>query len=182
MVDADLNLVVAGTEDAVCMVEGGAKEMSEDAMMDAMDFAHDEIKKIIGAINELRDLQVSRKQKCLLPKNWMQTSLRTWKSNGTASLTEAMSIAGKHERKVALKAARNAVIEGLLEGEEDEEVIETKTNEAKEAWDKLIGKVMRKQVPPSALASMVGQPMRSVSSTAGLVSPQGTWFGRVYPR
>ena len=46
-------------------------------------------------------------------------------ANGTDSLTEAMGITGKHERKVALKAARNAVIEKLLDGETDADVIDT---------------------------------------------------------
>ena len=45
-----------------------------------------------------------------------------------------MAITRKHERKVALKAARNAVIEGLVAGEDDEAIIEAKTNDAKGAW------------------------------------------------
>mgnify|MGYP001171936135 FL=1 len=146
MEDADLNLVVAGTVDAVCMVEGGANEMSEDAMMDAMDFAHGEIKKIIGAIDELRALAGVEKAEVPPAKELDPEIVSFVEENGTASLTEAMSIAGKHERKVALKAARNAVIDRLVSGEEDEEVVEAKTSAAKEAWEKLIGKVMRKQV------------------------------------
>jgi len=66
--------------------------------------------------------------------------------NGLASLTEAMAITGKHDRKIALKAARNAVIEKLVAGEDDADVVSTKTNDAKGAWDKMIGKVMRKTV------------------------------------
>jgi len=43
---AELLIVVAGTADAVCMVEGGGREVSESVMMDALDVAHAEIKKI----------------------------------------------------------------------------------------------------------------------------------------
>jgi polyribonucleotide nucleotidyltransferase len=48
-----LNIVVAGTEDALVMVEAGALEVSEDTVADALEFAHREIRKIIGAIREL---------------------------------------------------------------------------------------------------------------------------------
>ena len=48
-----LNLVVAGTMDAIMMVEGGANELTEDQMLDALDTAHREIKKIVAFQNEL---------------------------------------------------------------------------------------------------------------------------------
>ncbi len=41
---SDLNLTVAGTKDAICMVEAGAKELSEEVMLDALMFAHENIK------------------------------------------------------------------------------------------------------------------------------------------
>ncbi|WP_432642366.1 polyribonucleotide nucleotidyltransferase [Acidaminococcus sp.] len=44
---SELNLVVAGTKDAILMVEAGAKEVSEDVMLDAIWFAHGEIKKLV---------------------------------------------------------------------------------------------------------------------------------------
>lgn len=48
-----LNLVVAGTADAIMMVEGGANELTEDQMLEALETAHREIKKIIALVNEL---------------------------------------------------------------------------------------------------------------------------------
>ncbi len=50
---SQLNLVVAGTADAIMMVEGGAKELTEDQMLEALDAAHREIKKIVALVNEL---------------------------------------------------------------------------------------------------------------------------------
>ncbi len=44
---SDLNLYVAGTKDAIMMVEAGAKELSEDTMLDAILFGHEEIKKLV---------------------------------------------------------------------------------------------------------------------------------------
>ena len=43
---SDLNLTVAGTKDAICMVEAGASELSEEVMLDALMFAHENIKKL----------------------------------------------------------------------------------------------------------------------------------------
>jgi polyribonucleotide nucleotidyltransferase len=48
-----LNIVVAGTERGIVMVEAGALEVSEDTIIDALEFGHAEIRKIVAAINEL---------------------------------------------------------------------------------------------------------------------------------
>ncbi|MER3422711.1 MAG: polyribonucleotide nucleotidyltransferase [Nitrospiraceae bacterium] len=52
----DVNLVVAGTADAVMMVEGGANEQPESVMIEAIEVAHAEIKKIVAKILELKAL------------------------------------------------------------------------------------------------------------------------------
>jgi polyribonucleotide nucleotidyltransferase len=52
--DSDLNMVVAGTDDAIMMVEGEAGEISEDQLLDAISRAHEEIKKIAALQQELR--------------------------------------------------------------------------------------------------------------------------------
>ena len=53
IVASNLNLVVAGTADAIMMVEGGANELSEDQMLEALELAHREIKKIVALQLEL---------------------------------------------------------------------------------------------------------------------------------
>ncbi len=53
---SELHLVVAGTADAVMMVEAGASELSESTMLEAIELAHSEIKKIVAKIEELRGL------------------------------------------------------------------------------------------------------------------------------
>src|SRR5512141_668792 len=53
--ECDLNLVVAGTEDAVAMVEGSAQEMSEADLLEAIDLAHAEIKRLCKVQNEFRE-------------------------------------------------------------------------------------------------------------------------------
>lgn len=53
--ESDLELVVAGTESSIMMVEGEAKEISEDVLLDALKFAHEIIKKIVALQNEIRN-------------------------------------------------------------------------------------------------------------------------------
>src|SRR5215211_2117271 len=53
--DVRLDLIVAGTEEAILMVEAGAREVSEAEILDALDIAHAEIKKLCQAQQELRD-------------------------------------------------------------------------------------------------------------------------------
>ncbi|NWF50185.1 MAG: polyribonucleotide nucleotidyltransferase [Ignavibacteriaceae bacterium] len=53
--ESDLELVVAGTEDSLMMVEGEAREISEEEMLNALKFAHNEIRKIVKIQHELRE-------------------------------------------------------------------------------------------------------------------------------
>ena len=52
--DLDLDLIVAGTDEAILMVEAGATGVSEQDILDALDIAHGEIKKLTAAMEELR--------------------------------------------------------------------------------------------------------------------------------
>ncbi|SCY12203.1 polyribonucleotide nucleotidyltransferase [Alkaliphilus peptidifermentans] len=52
-VKSSLNLVVSGTKDAIMMIEAGANELTEEQILDAIMFAHDEIKKVVSFIEEI---------------------------------------------------------------------------------------------------------------------------------
>ena len=54
--ESDMNMVVAGTANAVTMVEGGMNEVSEEVALGAIAFAHEVIKKIVDGVEELRKL------------------------------------------------------------------------------------------------------------------------------
>src|SRR6266576_3040025 len=54
MRDSLLNIMVVGTAEGIVMIESGAKEVKEETVVDAIEFAHTEIKKICAVINELR--------------------------------------------------------------------------------------------------------------------------------
>src|SRR5467141_1497003 len=54
MRDSLINIMVVGTADGIVMIESGAKEVKEETVVDAIEFAHTEIKKICAGINDLR--------------------------------------------------------------------------------------------------------------------------------
>ncbi len=144
--EADINLVVAGTADAICMVEGGAKEASESDMLDAMDLAHAAIKKICAAIDELAAMVGTAKRDIgVAPKPDADIAAKLAELGGD-SLVAAMAIRGKHERREAIASAREAAIGQLTAGIEDSAELARVTGEAKESWEKLIRKTMRNTV------------------------------------
>ena len=63
-----LNIMVVGTSDAIVMIESGAKEVKEETVVDAIEFAHTEIKKICAAIGELRAKVGKPKRKVTPPE------------------------------------------------------------------------------------------------------------------
>ena len=158
---ADINLVVAGSREGICMVEGGANEANEEAMIEAMDLAFAEIQKIIGAIEELREKAGLDKIEIEAPADLNEEYKTIMLENGADSaLSQALGIAGKHERKDALKEARNGLIEKVLaakglDGEElsDEEAEQAGeiTGQCKNIWDKLLSSTMRKSVAETGI-------------------------------
>ncbi len=97
----DLNIVVAGTEKAVIMVEGGASEVSEKVLLDAIDYAHSEIKRIIAIQHELRE-RVGRAKRPLAEKAADEDLLRSVHEYVIERIKEYIAIPGKQRRQEAL--------------------------------------------------------------------------------
>ena len=142
---SDLHLIIGGTKDAVCMVEGGAKEIDETTTIDAMDLAHAEIKKIIDAIEQLRALAGVDKRPVPPAAAPNADLVEKVAALGKDKLVEAMAIAGKHERSDAIRAVRQGVIASLSEGLEAADAAKV-AKDAAGIWDKLVAKTMRAQV------------------------------------
>jgi polyribonucleotide nucleotidyltransferase len=150
MEEAELTLVVAGTADAICMVEGGAKEIDEVTTIDAMDLAHAEIKRIVAKIDELRGLAGVPKREVAPAPKANEEIVKKVAELGREPLVAAMATKGKHERSDAMRAARKALVAQLLEGVEADKVKST-TADIELAWEKLKAKVMRQQVTEMGL-------------------------------
>ena len=117
--NSDLNLVMAGTSDGIVMVEAGAKEVSEDDMLEALEFGHERIKKLIEIQIKLRELL--GKEKLVVEAPQVDEELKNKiHEKVAAKLTEAMQISGKHERSDAIKQIRED-LKSHLSPEEQEE-------------------------------------------------------------
>ncbi|MEO2044682.1 MAG: polyribonucleotide nucleotidyltransferase, partial [Nitrospinaceae bacterium] len=117
--NSDLNLVMAGTTDGIVMVEAGAKEASEDDMMEALEFGHERIKKLIEIQIKLREL-MGKEKLAFEPPQVDEELKNKIHENSAAKLGEAMQIAGKHERADAIKQIREN-LNGALSDEEQQE-------------------------------------------------------------
>lgn len=93
----DLNVVVAGTKDAILMVEGGAQEVAEDVLLDAIMAAHEEIKRIVSFQEEM--VAVAGKEKRVLPTHALDEDiLAAVKEYVHDALDKAVRCADKQQR------------------------------------------------------------------------------------
>lgn len=92
-----LNIVVAGTEEGIVMVESGAFEVSEESVADALDFGHAQIKKIVAAIKELHG-QVKPEKVVVEPFPFDQAIYDNLKKTHGARLQDALDTE-KHPKK-----------------------------------------------------------------------------------
>jgi len=106
---SDLNFVVAGTEKAVTMVEGGGNEISEETLTEALKFAHEYIKKTVQLQLELK--HIAGKQKRVLTSIEDNNQLKDLILKIVADrLESALIVNGKQERQRALNELLNEVV------------------------------------------------------------------------
>ncbi len=106
----ELDLIVAGTDDAILMVEAGASEVSEAEVLDALDIAHDAIRKLCAAQRELAEKAGKEKLVFEAPKV-DEGLLEAIRASHGAALDAATQVEDKLERQDATKAVEAAVIE-----------------------------------------------------------------------
>jgi len=115
--ESELDLVVAGTEQAVLMVESEAKELSEDIMLDAVLFGHAEFQPIIAAIRELAQ-EVGKPAWDWQPPEEDQELQQRVKEVCATAIRDAYRIADKLQRQQRVAEAKASVIETLTAGDE----------------------------------------------------------------
>jgi polyribonucleotide nucleotidyltransferase len=108
MPESKLDLVVAGTQDAVLMVESEAKELSEDIMLGAVMFGHRHFQPVIEAIIKLAEKAAKEPRDLKLPDNAaLEADIRTLVEK---DLRAAYAIADKMERHKAIDAVKDRVL------------------------------------------------------------------------
>ncbi len=115
--DSRLDLVVVGTADAVTMVEAGAKEVSEEDMIRAIEFGHTAVREICTMQNELRELAGVPKVEFERPvkDEGIEEALR---SRFGEEMRAALTAEGKLAKSLALSTLKEKVIEELVPGDE----------------------------------------------------------------
>jgi polyribonucleotide nucleotidyltransferase len=135
----DLNIIVAGSKDAIVMVEGGAHMQPESVVLEALFAAHDAMQPLIEMQEKLRGL--AGKPKRTVTQVPVDTALEVKvKEIGLPKLKAALQKAGKHERYDALDAARDEVV-GHFAAEQPE-----KAKDVAKAFSKLKKHVVREAI------------------------------------
>ncbi len=116
---SELDLVVAGTDDAILMVESEAKELSEEVMLGAVMYGHEMMKSVIQMINELAK-EVGKPRWDWKPLEKDNTVLESVKSHAMADIVAAYEIRDKQSRYQKLGEIRQKMIEQLCQPETSE--------------------------------------------------------------
>ncbi|MDQ6419207.1 polyribonucleotide nucleotidyltransferase [Paenibacillus sp. LHD-117] len=105
----DIFVVVAGTKDAIMMVEAEANEVSEEVMLEAIMFGHDAIKEIVAKIEELT--AVAGKEKMAVKLHTVNAEVNAAvRAFASERLVEAIKIAEKHARQEAIDAVNGDAV------------------------------------------------------------------------
>lgn len=116
--ECDFSMVVAGTEEAVVMVEGGGVEIQEATLLNALDFAHVEIKKIVKLQKQLMDI-AGKAKRPITPPVVSDELIESVSRLCIDRIKEAVNIPDKLRRQDALDNILKDVIETLNTGEKD---------------------------------------------------------------
>jgi len=136
-----LNIVVAGTEKGIVMVEAGAFEVSEEKVAEALEFGHEQIRKIVGAIKELHD-RLKPTKVMVEPLPFDQKIYDDLKKNFGARLLDALNTQKypKKESYHLVEALADEIVKNIPEEEEE------KLTLTKRAFERLREDLFRAEV------------------------------------
>ena len=147
--ESDLNLKVAGTKEAVNMVEAGAREMDEETMLKAIMFGHENIKKICEFQEEFTKLigkekiEFTKEEPNPVVKNFIDT-------NGEERLKQAVLTTGKQARQDAVDALKEELTQAFVNENypevPEEELPEDVMTEFDTYYDGLMKKLVREAI------------------------------------
>lgn len=139
MDNSDINLIVAGTKDAINMVEAGANEVPEEVMLDAIMFGHEEIKRLVAFQEDIvaKVGKVKMDVQLLTIDEELATEIR---EKAESKLIKAATVVEKGERETAIKEVYNEILEDYTDEEND------RTKDARDVLDKLLKETVRKLI------------------------------------
>ena len=139
MKDSDLEIIVAGSEEAVVMVEGGANILPEDEVLEAIMFGHRSMQEVIALQKELR--KRVGKTKIVVPEESIDSDLAAQVEQRAADrMRAALAIAAKQERNNTLHDVVTETIESLLPEHEE------KKGQIRSILDSIEKRIIREQI------------------------------------
>src|SRR5437667_2913097 len=139
LAESDLNLIVAGSRDAIVMVEGGASMLPEQVVLEALFAAHEGLQPLIALQEELQRLVGKPKRAVAAPK--VDTGLEQQvRESGLPKLRAGLANPVKQERYAALDAAREEVVNTLANGSPE------RAKEVGEVFDRVKKHVVRETI------------------------------------
>ncbi len=145
LAELDLDLIVAGTDEAILMVEAGASGVTEQEILDALDIAHAEIKKLTAAMEELQQKAGKEKMEVEAP-SIDESLLEKIRADFGSKIDEATSIKEKLARQDAATAVKEDVLEALAPADDDGEPDEAHRAEVKAAFSSVEKDIIRKRI------------------------------------
>jgi polyribonucleotide nucleotidyltransferase len=136
-----MNIIIAGTDEAIVMVESGALEVSEESVVDALEFGHAQIKKIVAAIKELH-AQIKPKKVTVAPFPFDEALAKEIEKKYGARLHDAVDTE-KHPKKESyqlIDAIKDEIKKSIPEEDKEKLVL------AKRAFDRLRENIFRDDV------------------------------------
>jgi polyribonucleotide nucleotidyltransferase len=136
-----LNIVIAGSEEGIVMVESGALEVSEDAVVDALEFGHGVVKRIIAAIRELH-AQIKPKKVVVAPLAFDQALYNDLDKKYGAKLKDALNTE-KHPKKESyhlVDELKDEILKAIPEEEEEKKVL------TKRAFERMRENIFRDEI------------------------------------
>ena len=141
LIDSDLDLVVAGTDVAVLMVESEAKILSEEIMLGAVMFGHDQMQLVIQKINELVEEAGKPKWEWSAPET-DESLAHAVSESATSGLTSAYMNTDKMERHLAVSQCKESTLNDITQKNEDK----WSEDEIKGSLSKLEKNIVRNRV------------------------------------
>lgn len=138
---SDLNFIVAGTSDAIVMVEGGAEQVIEKDVLEALYYAHEQLQIIIEMQNELRE-KIGKEKIEFVPKEENADLIDKITKFAGGKLEEALKVQEKLARKEAISAVKEEVVAQFVP--EDSEEADALTAEVKGVFGALNYEMSRK--------------------------------------
>ena len=138
--NSQLDLVVAGTDNAVQMVESEAQQLSEEIMLGAVMFGHEQMQVVIQAINEMADA-VGKDEWNWVPPAKNEALISQIAELAYADLQKAYAIRSKQERTMAIAAIQSKVMAAVAV-----DFAEAEKNQVNDLFSALEAKIVRGQI------------------------------------